>query len=44
MTVIPYYDKFSIWFEDDERIWTTNKLKDDLTYIENKYLSNNETN
>lgn len=44
MTVIPYYDKFSISFEDDERIWTTNKLKDDLTYIENKYLSNNETN
>ena len=33
ITVIPYYNKFSIWFEDDEMIWITEKLKKDLKFI-----------
>ena len=37
ISVIPYYDKYSVWFEDDERIWTTEKLKKDLEFISNKY-------
>lgn len=37
MTVFPYYDKFSIWFEDEERIWTTEKLKKDLDFICNSF-------
>lgn len=37
ITIVPYYDKFSIWFEDDKRIWTTEKLKKDLEFISNKY-------
>lgn len=37
ISVIPYYDKYSLWFEDDERIWTTEKLKKDLEFISNKY-------
>lgn len=44
MTVIPYYDKFSIWFEDDERVWTTKGLKEDLKYIKNKYSSTYNVN
>lgn len=44
MTVIPYYDKYSIWFEDDERIWTTKNLRNHLEYIKNKYSSNCEAN
>lgn len=37
MSVIPYYDKYSIWFEDDERIWTTEKLKKDLDFIRKNF-------
>ena len=37
ITVIPYYNKFSIWFEDDEMIWITEKLKKDLEFICNNF-------
>jgi len=37
ISVIPYYDKYSLWFEDDERIWTTEKLKKDLEFICNNF-------
>lgn len=37
MTTIPYYDKYALWSEDDDRIWTTKKLKEDLEYIEKNY-------
>ena len=37
ISVIPYYNKYSIWFEDEERIWTTEKLKNDLNYIYNNF-------
>jgi len=37
MSVIPYYEKYSIWFEDEERIWTTEKLKKDLEFICNYF-------
>lgn len=36
-SVIPNYEKYSIWFEDDERIWTTEKLKKDLDFIRNNF-------
>ena len=37
MTVISYYERYSIWFEDEERIWTTEKLKKDLEFICNNF-------
>ena len=37
MSVIPYYEKYSIWFEDKERIGTTEKLKKDLEFICNNF-------
>lgn len=33
MSVIPNYDKFTLWSEDEERIWTTDKIKKDLKFI-----------
>lgn len=44
ITTIPYFDKYSIWFEDEERIWITKNLNKHLEYIKNKYSSKCEEN
>lgn len=37
LTVTPHYDKYSVWFKDEDRLWTTQKLKNDLEYIEKEF-------
>jgi len=37
LTVIPNNYKFSIWFKDKERMWTTPKLKKDLENIKEEF-------
>ena len=37
ITTIPYYDKYSVWFEDDERIWSTIYLNKCLNSIRENF-------
>ena len=37
ITTIPYYDKYSVWFEDEERIWSTKYLNKCLNSIQENF-------
>lgn len=37
ITTIPYYDKYSVWFEDEERIWSTKYLNKCLNSIRENF-------
>ena len=37
ITTIPYYDKYSVWFEDEEWIWSTKYLNKCLNSIRENF-------